>query len=60
MTHSDDKGLVCPPRLAQWQVVIVPIWKTEEDRALTYAAADAMVKELRAAGIRGDVRPAGT
>ena len=35
MTHSDDKGLVCPPRLAQWQVVIVPIWKSEEDRELT-------------------------
>ncbi len=52
MTHSDDKGLVCPPRLAQWQVVIVPIWKSDEDRDLTYAAANQMVKELRAAGIR--------
>jgi len=52
MTHSDDKGLVCPPRLAQWQVVIVPIWKSEEDKALTYGAAENLVKELRAAGIR--------
>src|SRR5213080_4194516 len=30
MTHSDDNGLVCPPRLAPVQVVIVPIWKSEE------------------------------
>ena len=25
MTHGDDTGLICPPRLAQWQVVMVPI-----------------------------------
>src|SRR5439155_1050273 len=31
MTHSDDNGLVCPPRLAPVQVVIVPIWKSEEE-----------------------------
>ena len=30
MTHSDDNGLVLPPRLAPLQVVIVPIWKTDE------------------------------
>ncbi|MBQ0142204.1 MAG: proline--tRNA ligase [Prevotellaceae bacterium] len=30
MTHSDDNGLVLPPRLAPIQVVIVPIWKTDE------------------------------
>src|SRR6266516_2306310 len=32
MTHSDDNGLVCPPKLAPVQVVIVPIWKSEEER----------------------------
>ena len=52
MTHSDDKGLVCPPRLAQWQVVIVPIWKTDEERERTAGAADAMARDLRSAGIR--------
>src|SRR5690349_12974032 len=31
MTHSDDLGSVCPPRLAQYQVVIVPIYKTTEE-----------------------------
>ena len=33
MTHWDDLGLVCPPRLAQYQVVIVPIYRKDEDRA---------------------------
>jgi prolyl-tRNA synthetase len=33
MTHGDDTGLVMPPRLAPVQVVIVPIWVSDEDRA---------------------------
>src|SRR5512141_1659457 len=52
MTHGDDKGMVCPPRLAQWQVVIVPIWRSDDEKAQVIAAAEAMMKDLRAAGIR--------
>lgn len=52
MTHGDDTGLVCPPRLAQWQVVIVPIWKTDEERDATVAAADRIAATLRDGGIR--------
>jgi prolyl-tRNA synthetase len=52
MTHSDDRGLVCPPRLAQWQVVIVPIWRSDEERATVMTAADALQRDLRSAGIR--------
>jgi len=52
MTHGDDQGLVCPPRLAQWQVVIVPIWKTDDERTRVAEAGDRLVAELRAAGIR--------
>ena len=52
MTHSDDKGLVCPPRLAQWQVVIVPIYRTDEERESVMHAADEIVRELRSAQIR--------
>jgi prolyl-tRNA synthetase len=52
MTHGDDVGLVCPPRLAQWQVVLVPIYKTDEERAATFAAAERLVQQLRLAGIR--------
>lgn len=52
MTHSDDKGLVVPPRLAPTQVVICPLGRDEETRALTYAAADTLADELRAKGVR--------
>ncbi len=34
MTHSDDNGLVIPPKLAPLQVVIVPIWRTDEEKSL--------------------------
>jgi prolyl-tRNA synthetase len=52
MTHGDDAGLVCPPRLAQYQVVIVPIYRTDEERANVVEAADHLRKELMAAGVR--------
>jgi prolyl-tRNA synthetase len=52
MTHGDDAGLVCPPRLAQHQVVIVPIYRTDEERGNVLEAADRLRKELAAAGIR--------
>jgi len=52
MTHGDDTGLICPPRLAQWQVVIVPIYKTDEERVAVLEAGSALRKELAAAGIR--------
>ena len=52
MTHSDDLGLVCPPRLAQYQVVIVPIYKTAEERAKILEACDRLRKELSAGGVR--------
>lgn len=52
MTHGDDTGLVCPPRLAQWQVVIVPIWRSDEERDATRAAALELQTVLRSAGLR--------
>jgi prolyl-tRNA synthetase len=52
MTHGDDKGMVCPPRLAQWQVVIVPIWKSEEEHSQVAQAAEVIKAELRSAGVR--------
>jgi prolyl-tRNA synthetase len=48
MVHSDDKGLVAPPRLAPIQVVFVPLGRDDETRAQTYAAADTMADALRA------------
>ena len=39
MVHGDDQGLILPPRLAPYQVVIVPIFKTDEEKALVFEAA---------------------
>ncbi|MEO8199633.1 MAG: proline--tRNA ligase [Gemmatimonadota bacterium] len=52
MTHSDDAGLVCPPRLSQFQVIIVPIHKKEEERTVVLEAANALLRELREGGLR--------
>ncbi len=52
MAHSDDAGFVCPPRLAQWQAVIVPIYKTDAERATILEAANRVAADLRAGGIR--------
>src|SRR5574341_1405203 len=52
MTHSDDRGLVAPPRLAPIQVVIVPIWKSGEERATVLAVAEKVAAECRGLRIR--------
>merc|ERR1711991_878760 len=52
MTHSDDSGLVLPPKLAPIQVVIVPIYRKEEERAAVIEKCDQISKDLMAAGIR--------
>lgn len=52
MTHSDDEGLVLPPRIAPLQVVIVPIYKGEEQKALLDEKVYAMVASFKAACIR--------
>lgn len=51
MTHSDDNGLVLPPKLAPYQVVIVPIFKGKEQLDLISAKVDGIITKLRAAGI---------
>ncbi len=51
MAHSDDNGLVLPPKLAPFQVVIVPIYKGEEQLAAIDAKVEEIVKSLKALGI---------
>ena len=51
MTHSDDKGLVLPPNLAPSQVVIVPIYKTDEQFNAIKEKAENIIKELKAIGV---------
>lgn len=51
MTHSDDHGLVLPPKLAPIQVVIVPIYKGEEQLAQLNEHVEGLMKDLRKKGI---------
>ena len=51
MAHGDDKGLSLPPRLAPYQVVIVPIWKSDEQRQAVLEKAETL-----RAGLAGGVR----
>jgi len=46
MTHGDIKGLVLPPRIAPIQVVIIPIYKTEDEREQVLAAAEKIKHDL--------------
>ena len=52
MTHSDDNGLVLPPKLAPDQVVIVPIYKTEEQRNAIREKVEKLMAGLKAKGVR--------
>jgi prolyl-tRNA synthetase len=52
MTHSDDQGLVLPPKLAPTQAVIVPIYRKDDEREVVLEAASKLEAELRAAGVR--------
>jgi prolyl-tRNA synthetase len=51
MSHSDDAGLVLPPRLAPIQVVIIPIYKNDEDLANITSFVDVLVSKLKRAGV---------
>src|SRR5450631_3315768 len=52
MTHSDDDGLVTPPRVAPIQLVIVPIFKTDEEQSSVMESANEVLRVLKANGIR--------
>lgn len=52
MAHSDDQGLVMPPRLAPVQVVIVPIYKGPDSKDKIDGRIQEIMQDLRAAGIR--------
>ncbi|MBN4070403.1 proline--tRNA ligase [Olleya sp. AH-315-F22] len=51
MTHSDDKGLVLPPNLAPNQVVIVPIYKNDEQFEAVSKVANSIMKDLKLKGV---------
>ena len=51
MAHSDDQGLVLPPKLAPIQVVIIPIYRNPEDLATITEKIEPLLDQLRAAGV---------
>ncbi len=53
MTHGDDKGIVLPPRVAPIQAVVVPIYKTDAEKATVCAEGARIVAELKEQGVRG-------
>jgi len=52
MTHSDDNGLIAPPKLAPVQVAIVPIWKSDEEKSQVSAVSHQLKADLDKAGVR--------
>ncbi len=52
MAHSDDQGLILPPKIAPFQVVIVPIYKGEESKAIIDTKVNEIMAALKALGIR--------
>ena len=52
MAHSDDQGLILPPKIAPLQVVIVPIYKGDEQKTAIDSKAHAIIAELKTMGIR--------
>ncbi len=51
MAHSDDQGLIMPPKIAPIQVVIVPVYKGEESKPVIDSKANEIVKQLKALGV---------
>ncbi|MEX2463288.1 MAG: proline--tRNA ligase, partial [Balneolaceae bacterium] len=51
MTHSDDNGLVLPPKLAPVQVVVVPIFRSDEEKNEVCEYVEPLIKELKTKGV---------
>jgi prolyl-tRNA synthetase len=56
MTHGDEQGLVLPPKLAPFQIVIVPIYKNDEEKALVMPVVDKVQQELQGFRLKLDPR----
>jgi prolyl-tRNA synthetase len=55
MTHGDDVGIILPPKLAPVQVVLVPIYRADAEKATVMEACAKAAAELKAAGVRVEV-----
>jgi prolyl-tRNA synthetase len=52
MVHGDDQGLVLPPKIAPFQVVLVPIYRKDEEKSLVMPVVEKIKNDLLAAGVR--------
>lgn len=52
MTHGDDKGLILPPKIAPYQIVIIPIWKNDKEKSQVLEAIGKFCGELKSRNIR--------
>ena len=52
MTHGDDQGLILPPKLAPFQVIIVPIYRSNEEKSIVSPVVERINKQLKDASIR--------
>jgi len=56
MTHGDDQGLVLPPKLAPFQIVIVPIYKNDEEKGIVMPVVNRVEQELQSFRLKVDPR----
>ncbi len=56
MTHGDDQGLILPPKLAPYQIVIIPIYKNDEEKALVLPVVKQVEQELKSFRLKVDSR----
>lgn len=56
MTHGDDQGLILPPRLAPVQIVVVPIYKNDQEQSKVLAAVEQVEKQLSGWRFKADLR----
>lgn len=56
MTHGDDQGLVLPPKLSPYQVVIIPIYKNDQEKALVLPVVSRVEQELKSFRLKTDGR----
>ncbi|MFH1509347.1 MAG: proline--tRNA ligase [bacterium] len=55
MAHSDDKGLVLPPQIAPYQVVVLPLWKDDKDKVEVVKTAKEISESLKGQGVRVEI-----
>ncbi len=56
MTHGDDQGLVLPPRLAPIQIVVVPIFRSDEEKSVVMPAVQSIQQQLGGFRLKVDDR----